>query len=95
MKQKYIDEAFPTWFIFGEKEGFDLVIGNPPYGVSIKGDYRKLVLDNLGKVPDYEIYYFFIELTHKLLKIKGIKSLIVPKTFLFNLGTTRIIRSPV
>ena len=50
----------PEW-MFGIKDGFDIVIGNPPYGVSVKGEYRKKVVSNLGNVPDYEIYYYFIE----------------------------------
>ena len=27
---------------------------------SIKGDYRKVIVDAIGQVPDYEIYYYFI-----------------------------------
>ena len=70
--------------LVGNNGGFDIVIGNPPYGVSIKGDYRKNVSKYLGKVPDYEIYYYFIELAYKLLKKNGVKSYIIPNTFLFN-----------
>ena len=65
-----------------EKGGFDIVIGNPPYGVSIKDDYRKAA--SWGNVPDYEIYYYFIVLAAPLLKEKGIMSYIIPNTFLFN-----------
>ena len=67
-----------------EKGGLDIVIGNPPYGVSIKGDYRNDVLKELGKVPDYEIYYYFIELSKNLLATSGVLSYIIPNTFLFN-----------
>ena len=67
-----------------EKDGFDIVIGNPPYGVSIKDDYRKTVVASWGNVPDYEIYYYFIVLAAPLLKEKGIMSYIIPNTFLFN-----------
>lgn len=70
--------------VFHEKGGFDVVIGNPPYGVSIKGDYRKAIEKTLGKVPDYEIYYYFIELAYKLLKNNAILSYIIPNTWLFN-----------
>lgn len=78
---------FPWKLFFGdafEQGGFDVVIGNPPYGVSIKGDYRKDVEIELGKVPDFEIYYYFIELAHNLLKSKAILSYIIPNTWLFN-----------
>lgn len=68
----------------GVFEGFDLIIGNPPYGVSIKGDERKLVVEKLGKVPDFEIFYFFIELAKKLAKDKTVFSYIVPNSILFN-----------
>lgn len=73
----------PEW-IFGITDGFDIVIGNPPYGVTIKDDYRKSVVKYLGKVPDYEIYYFFIVAAHKQLAFNGVKSFIIPNTFLFN-----------
>lgn len=79
-----------TYFrdVFSAKEekdrGFDIVIGNPPYGVSIKGDYRKLVVSALGQVPDYEIYYYFIQIARKLLRENGVLSYIVPNTWLFN-----------
>lgn len=72
----------PQWMYGVEK--FDIVIGNPPYGVSVKGNYRKEVLHHLVKVPDYEIYYFFIEAAKKYLNVEGIKSYIIPNTFLFN-----------
>ncbi len=76
-----------TWFdpywMYGVDK-FDIVIGNPPYGVSVKGNYRQEVLDHLVKVPDYEIYYFFIEVAKKYLNVEGIKSYIIPNTFLFN-----------
>ena len=70
--------------VFAEKKGFDVVIGNPPYGVSIKDDYRKAVVNHLGNVPDYEIYYYFIEIAHRCLMEKGILSYIIPNTYLFN-----------
>lgn len=70
--------------VWHEQGGFDIVIGNPPYGVSIKGDYRKIVLKQFEKVPDYEIYYFFTELARRLLKSKGTASYIIPNTILFN-----------
>ena len=67
-----------------EKGGFDIVIGNPPYGVSIKDDYRKAVVASWGNVPDYEIYYYFILLGKELLKNNGCLAYIIPNTWLFN-----------
>lgn len=73
----------PEW-MFDMKDGFDVVIGNPPYGVSIKGNDRKEVSKYLNKVPDYEIYYFFIEIAHKIVSENGCLCYIVPNTYLFN-----------
>ncbi|WP_313254886.1 Eco57I restriction-modification methylase domain-containing protein [Empedobacter sp.] len=82
------DKPFFLWNLYFkdvfDQGGFDIVIGNPPYGVSIKGSYRDYVLEKFGKVPDFEIYYFFTELAYRLIKEKGIKSYIIPNTFLFN-----------
>lgn len=81
-----IDFEFKLFYseVWREKGGFDVVIGNPPYGVSIKGDYRKVVLKQFDKVPDYEIYYYFIELSKRLLRTRGALSYIIPNTILFN-----------
>jgi hypothetical protein len=68
----------------GDFEGFDLIIGNPPYGVSLKDNLREVIVNRLSKVPDFEIYYFFINLSKILLKHNGIKTYIIPNTILFN-----------
>lgn len=82
------NDKFFLWHIYFkevfDKGGFDIVIGNPPYGVSIKGTYRDAVVKALGKVPDFEIYYFFFELAKMLVKANGLLSYIVPNTWLFN-----------
>jgi tRNA1(Val) A37 N6-methylase TrmN6 len=75
---------FDSEWMFGITNGFDVVIGNPPYGVSIKGNDRSEILKFLNKVPDYEIYYFFIEVAYKIVADKGTLSYIVPNTYLFN-----------
>ncbi len=72
-----------------EGGGFDIVIANPPYGVSIKGKLRDFVVNEIGKVPDYEIYYFFVNLSYLLLTKNGIQSYIIPNTILFNVFAKR------
>lgn len=73
----------------GDFEGFDIVIGNPPYGVSIKGEYRNIVVRNIGKLPDFEIYHYFTEKAYSLLKDSGTLSYIIPNTYLFNTFTAK------
>jgi adenine-specific DNA-methyltransferase len=64
--------------------GFDVVIGNPPYGVAITGKERECLVSALGKVPDYEIYYLFINRGMQILCAKGRLAYITPNSFLFN-----------
>lgn len=78
------ETVFSEVFDKDDKIGFDIVIGNPPYGVSIRDNYRKAVINYLGNVPDYEIYYYFIEIAKKLVNEKGILTYIIPNTYLFN-----------
>lgn len=68
----------------GNFMGFDVVIGNPPYGVAMSISERNEAVSSLGKVPDFEIYYFFINLSKTLLRANGLKSFIIPNTILFN-----------
>lgn len=91
LNNRVYEDAFEWRFEFpqlldekGDFTGFDIVIGNPPYGVSIKGEYRKAVVDIHGNVPDYEIYYYFIERARNLICRHGLLSYIIPNTWLFN-----------
>jgi adenine-specific DNA-methyltransferase len=89
---KIFENAFEWRFEFpevlnddGDFVGFDVVIGNPPYGVSIKDKTeREYLVSNLSKVPDFEIYYWFINKGHHILKQNGVISYIIPNTILFN-----------
>ena len=85
------DNAFEWRFEFpevldevGNYIGFDAVIGNPPYGVSIKGKEREHLISSISKVPDYEIYYWFIDRSAQILKNLGNCSYIIPNSILFN-----------
>ena len=88
---KIYENAFEWRFEFpevlddeGAFVGFDVVIGNPPYGVAIKGKERECLVNALGKVPDYEIYYLFINRGMQILCAKGKLAYITPNSFLFN-----------
>ena len=77
---------FDSDFMFNIKDGFDIVIGNPPYI-----DYRKiddLTKMSLGVFESYKytkkgsIYVYFIEQGIKLLKTNGVLSFINPYQYL-------------
>lgn len=66
----------------GDFTGFDVIIGNPPYGVKFQKAelYQNLErYSEAEKVPDS--YCFFMLLSFDLLRHAGILSLIVPNTF--------------
>ena len=76
------EKEFPEVFPNG---GFDIVVGNPPYGVNFDDKTKKYLLEFDKLVPDYEIYIYFISLYRKILKNNGYLSYIFPNTFLSTL----------
>lgn len=73
------DKEFSSIFKSG---GFDIVIGNPPYGaelMDIERDYleRKYSLNNTNTAA------LFIGLSKHLLKDKGVNGFIIPKSFIY------------
>lgn len=72
-------EEFPEVFKQG---GFDVVIGNPPYGVELSQNDQKFLADNY-KIGSTDTAILFIKRALELLKDKGQFSFIVPKAFCF------------
>jgi hypothetical protein len=67
----------------GKFVGFDVVIGNPPYGVKAELEEKNHFKVNYQSiVGKYDSYGFFIEMSVKLLIKNGDLSLIVPHTWL-------------
>jgi hypothetical protein len=60
----------------GNFVGFDVVIGNPPYGVRFDTAQKQYITQNFKAYSD--IYTIFIEQGHKILKQKGLLSYIIP-----------------
>jgi type I restriction-modification system DNA methylase subunit len=75
-------ESFPKVF---EKGGFDVIIGNPPYGVNFNEIEKKYLSGFDSLVPDFEIYIYFISLYKRILKKNSVLSYIFPNTFLSTL----------
>lgn len=77
-----------TWFdsewMFGIKEGFDIVIANPPY-INIEkldNDFKKYVFKNYETCAGRtDIYIVFLEKSFSLLKETGLLSFIIPYAF--------------
>ncbi len=96
---KIYENAFEWRFEFpevlndeGDFVGFDVVIGNPPYGVSFNkenGNYYESLYKTFNLRG--ESYTLFIEKAITVLKISGHFGFIIPDTIL-NLGFTEAIR---
>jgi len=86
-KQEIVGEKAFDWNIefpeIMQNGGFDVVIGNPPYGVKFSDQEKNFLSKFDSLVPDYEIYIYFVSLAlKKLLNNSGIMSFIIPNTFL-------------
>ena len=82
---------FDAEWMFGVKDGFDIVIGNPPYGAKFNLKEKKL-LKELYKHQNYqpESYLFFIEKGLGIVKNRGFLAYIIPNTWLINIKLTNI-----
>ncbi len=82
------DDEFPDIF---EKGGFDVVIGNPPYGMdqtkTNKNFYKQTYVLLEGRD---ELFELFIEKSIKLFKNSGTMSFIIPNTLLSNLYSKKL-----
>lgn len=78
---------FDSEWMFGIKEGFDVVIGNPPYASAVtmarsnelKSLYKKLYPLATGS---YDIFVLFLYRTIEILNKRGVYSWIIPNKFL-------------
>lgn len=75
--------------IFKENGGFDIVIGNPPYGAKFTKKQKLFLSGKYPTVPDYESADFFIDKGRELLGKGAMLSYIVPNMFLSNVFAER------
>lgn len=74
------EDEFPEVFAKG---GFDVIIGNPPYGASFSDDEKKFITQHYKSYQyKFESYLYFYELGTELLRQKGFLSFITPELFL-------------
>jgi hypothetical protein len=74
------DDEFPAVM---KRGGFDVIVGNPPYGAEFSKDTLKYIR-NIYKTAKGELdsYTLFIERTLKLIKRERVVGLIIPDTWL-------------
>ena len=92
---KIYENAFEWRFEFpevlndeGDFVGFDVVIGNPPYGVKLSSDEKQHLNKHLFNSSETAI--LFIYKGRSILKINGKQSYIIPKAFTYASNYARI-----
>lgn len=89
----YNQNASATWFdmdwMFGITDGFDIVIGNPPYVQKPKGIYSKTQFPfseekDKGK---QNLYKVFVENSYNLLKENGVATMIVQSSLMCDVSS--------
>jgi len=80
----------PEW-MFGVEDGFDIVIGNPPY---VKEYTNRSAFDGIRKSPYYQgkmdIWYMFVCKGIDLLKDKGILTFIAQNNWVTSYGASKM-----
>lgn len=78
-----IYQSYENAFRAEYKGGFDVIIGNPPYGATLdklsKDYYQSKFKTFQG---NFEIYFFFIEFINSILKVNGKLGFITPDTWI-------------
>ena len=95
---KIYENAFEWRFEFpevlnddGDFVGFDVVIGNPPYGALFSENEKAFIKSNFQYCDyQFDIYMTFFERSYNLLKDFSQLCFIVPNTWLLNLKTPNI-----
>jgi len=64
--------------------GFDVVIGNPPWGAALNSEARKYLSSCFSQVADYESSQYFLMKSIELAKQNGSIGFIIPNTFALN-----------
>lgn len=83
---KSCDWFDPEW-MFGIKDGFDIVIANPPYGAEFSEDHKKILKGKYDYIVERirNSFLYFLGLAYELCGSNGVISFIIPNEFLFQI----------
>lgn len=82
---------FDSDWMFGVKDGFDIVIGNPPYSRKLESQFKKYLQRHyVTSSYQFDLYIAFIEQGICLLNQKGVISYITPNSWLKNIAQDKI-----
>ena len=77
-------EFFDAEWMFGITSGFDVAIGNPPYGADLSEKERRYLSDKFPLVPDRESSHYFTCVALSVLADAARMCFIIPNTWLVN-----------
>ncbi|UCG01169.1 MAG: N-6 DNA methylase [Candidatus Heimdallarchaeota archaeon] len=82
---KHAFHWFLEWPEVISNNGFDIILGNPPYGVNFSHN-EKILFRKLYQAfdPELESYILFLERSISLLRDKGLLGMIIPNNLLTN-----------
>jgi hypothetical protein len=94
-KEKVEDDLIPfpnipfhyskEWPLLNGKDGYDICVGNPPFGLSFTHKEKKYFKQKYQSVdPEVESYLLFVERSVKLLRDRGLLVLLIPNNFTTN-----------
>jgi hypothetical protein len=77
----------PEW-MFGICDGFDIIIGNPPYGIEISAELTRMLDEKFykHKSSTRNSAIYFIYLANEFLTARGSNAFIVPKSLCYSAG---------
>ena len=80
----------PEW-MFGVKDGFDVVIGNPPFGAEILAEHKEILKRRFEHIVERirNSFLYFMGAGFEILKPNGVVSFILPNEFLFQIYMTK------
>ena len=84
-----IDFDFRLFFseVWHHKGGFDVIVGNPPYGSNLSEEHKTILKSRFATIVDRirNSFLYFIGISESLISEKGVVVLIVPNEFLYQI----------
>ena len=74
------------------REGFDLIVGNPPFGATLSEDDKERLKTRFNHIAQRirNSFLYFIGVGYEIVKDSGVVCLILPNEFLFQIYMTKI-----
>lgn len=84
-------DFFDAEWMFGLPDGFDILIGNPPYGAELSEEHKEILKKTFEHIVERirNSFLYFIGAGYGLTKPQGVVCYILPNEFLFQIYMTK------